>query len=51
MIERLLVSKQVSIVGTDHTKHVDEVSNYLEARYVSASEACYRIFAYELTPC
>ena len=33
---------------TDHTKHVDEVSNYLEARYVSASEACYRIFAYEL---
>ena len=34
--------------GTDHTKHVDEVSNYLEARYVSASEACYRIFAYEL---
>ena len=34
--------------GTDHTIHVDEVSNYLEARYVSASEACYRIFAYEL---
>ena len=34
--------------GTDHTKHIDEVSNYFEARYVSASEACYRIFAYEL---
>ena len=27
--------------GTDHTKHVDEVSNYLEA--------CYRIFAHELS--
>ena len=34
--------------GTDHTKQVDEVSHYLEARYVSASEACYRILAYEL---
>ena len=34
--------------GPDHTKHFDEVSNYLEVRYVSVSEACYRIFAYEL---
>ena len=35
--------------GTDHIKQVDKVSNYLEARYVFASEACYfRIFAYEL---
>ena len=30
------------------TKEVDEVVNYLEARYVSATEACYRLFAYEL---
>ena len=27
--------------GNDHTKHVDEVSNCLEARYVSAPEAYY----------
>ena len=29
-------------------KRKDEVANYLEARYVSATEACYRIFAFEL---
>ena len=28
-------------------KCVDEISTYLDARYVSATEACYRIFAYE----
>ena len=33
--------------GTDHTKDVDEVSYSLEARYVSKSEACNRLFAYE----
>ena len=35
----------------DHTakpRQVDEVSYYLEARYISACEACYRIFAYDL---
>ena len=35
----------------DHTakpRQVDEVSNYLEARYISACEACYIIFAYDL---
>ena len=30
------------------TKKVDEIVNYLEARYVSATEACYRLFAFEL---
>ena len=30
---------------TDKPRKVDEVSNYLEARYISACEACYRIFA------
>ena len=34
--------------GTDHTKQVNEVCNYFEACYVSASHPCYRIFAYEL---
>ena len=29
-------------------KGVDEIANYLEARYVSASEACYRLFSFEL---
>ena len=29
-------------------KRRDEVANYLEARCVSATEACYRIFAFEL---
>ena len=28
-------------------KEVDEIVNYLEARYVSATEACYRLFAFE----
>ena len=32
---------------TAGTKCVDEISNYLEGRYVSATEACYRIFAYD----
>ena len=34
----------------DHTakpRQVDEVSNYLEARYISACEACYIIFAHD----
>ena len=30
------------------TKKVDEIVNYLEARYESATEACYRLFAFEL---
>ena len=25
--------------GTDHTKHVDEVSNYLESRYVPSARS------------
>ena len=29
-------------------KRKDEVANYLEARYISATESCYQIFAYEL---
>ena len=29
-------------------KRKDEVANYLEARYISATESCYRIFAFEL---
>ena len=33
---------------TVETKCVDEISNYLEGRYVSATEARYRIFAYDL---
>ena len=35
-------------VETAGTKCVDEISNYLEGRYVSATEACYRIFAHDL---
>ena len=27
---------------------VDVIVNYLEARYVSATDSCYRLFAYEL---
>ncbi len=34
--------------STSKTKEVDEVVNYLEARYVSATESCYRLFAFEL---
>ena len=30
------------------TMDVDEIVNYLEARYVSATESCYRLFGYEL---
>ena len=33
---------------TDKPRKVDEVSNYLEARYISACEACYRIFCFDL---
>ena len=33
---------------TDKPRQIDEVSKYLEARYISACEACYRIFAYDL---
>ena len=29
-------------------KEEDEIANYLEARYVSASEACHRLFSFEL---
>ena len=29
-------------------KNLDEIVNYLEARYISATESCYRLFAYEL---
>ena len=35
-------------VDTAEDKSVNEISQYLEGRYVSATEACYRIFAYEL---
>ena len=36
-------------VETAGTKCVDEMCvDYLEGRYVSATEACYRIFAYDL---
>ena len=35
-------------VETAEAKSVNEISQYLEGRYVSATEACYRIFAYEL---
>ena len=28
------------------TKNVDEIVNYLEARYVSATEYCFRLFAF-----
>ena len=39
--DRAIISFQTSEHSEiDHTKHVDEISNYLEARYVSASEAC-----------
>ena len=30
------------------TMDVGEIVNYLEARYVSATESCYQLFAYEL---
>ena len=30
------------------TKNVDEIVNYLEARYVSATESCYHLFAFDL---
>lgn len=30
------------------SKHVVQVPNYFDALYVSASEACYGIFAFEL---
>ena len=33
---------------TAKPRQVDEVSNYLEARYIYACEACYRIFSYDL---
>ena len=29
-------------------KRKNEIANYLEARYISATESCYRIFAFEL---
>ena len=32
-------------VDTAEAKSVNEISQYLEGRYVSATEACYRIFA------
>ena len=35
-------------VDSDNPRERDEVSNYLEARYVSACGACYRIFSFEL---
>ena len=35
-------------VDTAEAKSVNEISQYLEGRYVSATEVCCRIFAYEL---
>ena len=35
-------------VDTAEAKSVNEISQYLECRYMSATEACYRIVAYEL---
>ncbi|XP_058724141.1 uncharacterized protein LOC131595711 [Vicia villosa] len=38
------------IAPTDSTKegHVDEIKQYLDFRYVSPSEACWRIFSYSI---
>ena len=33
--------------NADQPRQVDEISNYLEDRYFSASEACYQIFYFE----
>ena len=41
--------KAVSENGeTAEAKSVNEISQYLEGRYVSATEACYRFFGYKL---
>ena len=32
----------------DRTEPIDEISDYLDGRYISPVEACYRIFEYEL---
>jgi hypothetical protein len=46
------VASQVASGGADGNNapatHRDEVQNYLDGRYVSASEACHRLFAFDL---
>jgi hypothetical protein len=37
-----------SITDPSHPKPIDEINNYLDARYVSASEACWRLFHFPL---
>jgi hypothetical protein len=45
------IAPQAAIGGADGNNVPaarDEVQNYLDGRYVSASEACHRLFAFEL---
>lgn len=37
-----------SIVQDESNTTINEISNFIDARYISASEACWRIFHYEL---
>ena len=47
--DRVMVEfKDISNNGTDEPEQHDEISNYLDARYVSASESCWRIFHFKL---
>ncbi len=45
------IAPQVATCGADENNvpaAQDEVQNYLDGRYVSASEACHRLFTFEL---
>ena len=47
--DRAIVEFRIEDNGdSSRPKQVDEIVNYLEARYVSATESCYRLFAFEL---
>ena len=46
--DKAIVEFSVDNADNSGPKRKDEVANYLEARYISATESCYRIFAYEL---
>jgi len=49
----LVVTPQAATSGADGKNVLatrDEVQNYLDGRYVSASEACHRLFTFDLHP-
>ena len=46
--DRVIISIKDSQDSQDSQNSHDEIANYLNARYVSASESCWRLFEFKL---